>query len=351
MEEKERAVKEYIKELMNITYPNNRLFFDNLFPLKEFFIELEKPLLDFFHENCAINIDWTKISRLDYVEKERIINDFFKYLNINFKMDEVINNGVFNPNTYSVEEGIEKAEIFFKGECGENNNKLFIDVFNSGLITDTVIWAHELAHYRNAQGDYISSSRRLLTESLSFTYEYIFLDFLENIGYIDDAKVMRFAETNNLYFHNYYIYYILQLLLLFDNVGEINKENYFPFFGIDHNYEECINAFYKHIIEKNRTVFSFFEYALSFGISIYLYEEYKKDPSFIEKIEELNAKINELYLEECLSIIGITKYAETGFLDEQNVNNILNAINSFKNKLEGEISMVKASPKTSINKQ
>ena len=344
-------INKFIKEFFNKYYDNKKIFFDNLaviYFLSDTFID---DIGEYFDKG-EFSINWSSISNADFITNKDLINNFYKYLNINFNMDDVINDGTFNLTITDkekvIKEGLEDYLIDGTNIYLDFNNKS-IDVYNNGIITDSVIWIHELTHYRNQEDDGRSDECDLLSETISFTYELIYLDYLEKLGYNKDVSNFRYDKVRNHEFSNVIAcWYISQLLILYNEVGDISKESY-EYFYEDDNYENIINHFiyfildnerFKNNVDKEKLIFDILEYSLASTLSIYLYIEYKKNNKFIEKIEEFNEFINDVSLEESLVSIGFNNSIENGIFNEENLEKIKNNLVLFRDIINNDYKKV-----------
>jgi hypothetical protein len=145
-------------------------------------------------------------------------------------------------------------------------------------------------------------------------------------GYKKEAIIFKISEYKNL--HN-----IIQLAdgyvriyLLYFLLGEVSKENYKYLYKEDDTYENALNIF-KNIKKQGKDIILTILWYSIGVISIYNYERYKKDNNYIEKIKELNDKIQtNITLEEALKIIDIN-------LDENSLKIVGEHINSFNKEL------------------
>ena len=204
LELKEKEINNIMNETFNNHYDEDKIIFNNLSTLRGLFLIVDNNLYDLFDNNREREIDWFKVSHADFMKKISIIKDFYRYLKINFDVAKPINDGTFIINTYSLEEAVDNQKLLIYGNCSNSIDDPIIRVQNNDLITDAIVWVHELSHYRNNKLEKEPEVRRLLTESLAFTYEYIFIDYLEKIGYVYESNEFKFEETINLFKHSYH---------------------------------------------------------------------------------------------------------------------------------------------------
>ena len=332
MEEYEELINEYIANYYSFVHDENKKVFSLLPVIRTLFLYLEGWLTDFFNA-YNFEIDWAKISKADFLEKERIINDFYKSLKVDFNMEEIINNGTFEVFTHSLEEAFNNHDYFLCGKCGKCGNDPIFDsivVNNNGLVTDAIVWVHEITHYRNSSKIIRTEISDLLTESISFAYELIFLDYIEKLGYKYEAAALRNSIFYSLFYHTYNSYFGIQLLTVYQQFGIINEENYTLMYSKEVPYDLVLEEFVSIFNDNDKDILFFIQYGLANALSFYMYNEYQKDNSFINKIEKLNNAIEDLSLEECLNIIGIVDFYENGLADMQNLDKIKESIEQVK---------------------
>ena len=141
--------------------------------------------------------------------------------------------------------------------------------------------------------------------------------------------------------------------MLYNEIGKISKEDYELLFKMN-DYDNIINTF-KEIIKDTKTNINNFDkdilnnkeimdklndnfisdimYIVAAPLSIYMYEEFKKDNNFINNIKLLNDTLmnnntNDKTVVECLNIIGLSNYKD------ESLNKIKEAYKSYIKKLE-----------------
>lgn len=340
----EKEINEFLKNLFNTSYNENKIFLNNL---KNIYI-----LISFLYNNLEkLDIDTKDLrntTRKDYVEKTQLINDFYKSLGINFKVNDIEKNGTLN--ILETNEPIDATSQLTYG----NNNYIFyerrsfnfktkedniisrnyhksINVYNNDLLTDSIIWVHEISHYKNQPKEKRHEVNDILTELIAYTEELLYIDYLENIGYEEEAKIFKIMEYQNLYSILNFSYYIIKITLLYYLLGSVNKENYLLLYKEDKSYNKALELFNKG---KN-DIRLCYHYSIAI-ISLYNYIEYKKDKNFLENIKRLNKEIMNynISLENALKIINLK-------LDRESLNKILDRINIYRNSLLEERKNIK----------
>lgn len=340
----EKEINEFLKNLFNTSYNENKIFLNNL---KNIYI-----LISFLYDNLEkLDIDTKDLrntTRKDYVEKTQLINDFYKSLGINFKVNDIEKNGTLN--ILETNEPIDATSQLTYG----NNNYIFyerrsfnfktkedniisrnyhkaINVYNNGLLIDSIIWVHEISHYKNQPKEKRHEVNDILTELIAYTEELLYIDYLENIGYEEEAKIFKIMEYQNLYNILNFSYYIIKITLLYYLLGSVNKENYLLLYKEDKNYNKVLELFNK----RKNDIRLCYHYSIAI-ISLYNYIEYKKDKSFLENLKRLNKEIMNynISLENALKIINLK-------LDRESLNKILDRINIYRNSLLEERKNIK----------
>ena len=194
-------------------------------------------------------------------------------------------------------------------------------------IIDSCILIHEIIHFLNqpeAKRNFVSD---LLTESLSYGMEFIYIEELKQTKYGNDLNVfMKFVASTILKYMDK-VYYCYKLILLYKKEKDISLEAYNKVFK-DKNYEKTIDCFEEYVKEHNLVVEDTWN-VIGFPIAIYILETYKKDKSIIKKLMKYHEAINEKSYQECLDIIGLN-------IDTEFVDKIKSSTNSFLESLSSQ---------------
>ena len=333
----EQQLNRELRYIFSMYAKDEKIVFEHFPELKQLFMMVEKHFIDLYKMRKDYEIDWDKIEKVGFQEKIDIVKSFFKSLGIDIDIDNLLNDGTFDFSFNDKEELEENKHLYDDGYSGKNEHSN-IEVSDNDIITDSIVWVHELSHHRNLpENDKEIYTRRFLTETVAFTYEFIFIDYLEKLGFREDAITFKYRVIVNLFFHAFHSYDIMQILILFDSFGYLSKENYKYLFKKD-DYEDAIGRFIE--VNKKHSIRYMIEYSIASALSIYLYEEYKKDPLFIKKIEELNSSLNSKSFTECLNIVGLTTFAEEGLVNKTNFLKINNNLILFRRQMIKEINEV-----------
>ena len=327
--EKEENINNFLNCFYNYNYPRKQILFNNLKNiyylisfLNENMEELEIEETD-FREGIEMNLDG----------KIKLIEDFYNWAGVPFGFEKIIKDGTLeiirtNPLDDILDYELTRGRNNYYGE-----NKS-IEVYNNGLLTDSIIWVHEISHYRNQTDKKRNEVNDILTELLAFTESLIYTDYLEKQGYKKESLMFKISEYKNLYNVIKIANLSVRIYLLYFLLGEVSKENYKYLYKEDDSYNAAIKEF-EFLKEQNHdAIFTIIWYSIA-TISMYNYERYKEDNKYIEIIKELNDKIQtDITLEEALKIIDIK-------LDQESLNKIQKGINTFKNDLTKSVPFVK----------
>lgn len=157
-----------------------------------------------------------------------------------------------------------------------------------------------------------------LSIELEQTLKKYFVNYKEEINYL--IKIIFYKVVKNMKS-------IYKMLLLFDNLGSVSKENYnYYYYGNTENYELNLKML-KGFDYRNYFVY-YTWYVFATALAPYLYCKYKNDKSFMKTIIHLHTSINNKSIMDCLSEIGLTDFN----FNEINecINNIMNHIDSIK---------------------
>lgn len=179
-----------------------------------------------------------------------------------------------------------------------------VNTCNNGLIVDSIILVHELSHLRDQPEKGRRLTSDLLTEALAFTDELIFLDYLEELGYVDDVNMFKNYLYNQCYRLTIRAKSLFKLGIVFSNFSNLSPESFELYFNDLETYENDVEELVKH--PKNAQHFLIDAwYTMGYCLSTYMYYEYKKDPEFIENIKFLHTAINETDVLSCLKIMNL----------------------------------------------
>lgn len=243
-----------------------------------------------------------KVNDFSKSNKNEIIKYAQKYFdkhNIELKISDEINKG-----NLILEDGLKNKDDYLStiqdGYSNYIDDKIIAKVVLSNTIFDSLVIIHELTHNRNQPEGKRNITSDLLTESISYVNEFIFVDEFFDI----DNKSNYFNGLEKmLYSYAYNLYLIYRFVILYKEQSDIYIDNYNKVFHDDY-YDDVIDHFEKYI-ENGKSIFKDSYFVLSFALAIYMFNEYKKNKEFFLRIEEFNKNINDLDFDECLNIIDI----------------------------------------------
>ena len=234
-------------------------------------------------------------------EKIEILKDFFNKYGIKININELISNGTINIDT------LENSNDIFNGFYVPNgvDNHREIQIFNTDSILDLPVWIHEICHYLNYSNS-DNNTRYLFTESISYAFELLFLDYLSNLDYDYDVAVYQGERFSYFYDVLYNAYFILKAYIVYDKTNKLNIDNYKMVFGTDIDYDTCLKIFYETISEDFKIIFNLIQYSIAAVLGPYMYIEWEKDSKFINNILEFNNSISFKNINDSLTTINLT---------------------------------------------
>lgn len=267
-----------------------------------------------------INFQPHNFSYVSLEENISLAQQFLDKHNINVSIKKLIANG--NIIFKKIDDKTAKSKN--GTSYYDKDNKRVIEIYLNNNVIDSCILIHEIMHFLNqpeSKRDFVSD---LLTESLSYGMEFIYIEELKQIKYSNDLNIfMKFVVPTILKCMDK-VYYCYKLILLYKKEKDISLETYNKVFK-DNNYEKTIDRFEEYVKKHNLVVRDTWN-VLGFPIAIYMLETYKNDNDFIKKIIEYHEAINEKSYQECLSIIGLS--SDKDFIDK-----IKSSTNSFLESL------------------
>lgn len=348
----EKDINHFFIKYYSSYYKEDNLIYDNMKIFREIILLLYKQLGSYIINNTR-QINWNKIKKSTFIEYAPIIDNFYKELNININLNELIENGTIDLYSRAIEELIEAKGKCLNGVNEYEDDHKAIYIYNNGLITDSITLVHEISHYRNQPDIKRNQINNLFTEALAFTEELIYLDYISELGYTYESNIFKHRIIETFYYIIVDTYPLVKLHLLYNEIGNISEENYEMLFKFN-DYDQIINTF-KEIIKDTKTNINNFDkdiiedkeimhklrtdfindllYTVAAPLSIYMYEEYKKDNNFINNIKQLNDIImnndkNNKTVVECLNIIGLSNY------NDESLNKVSKSFKSYIDDLE-----------------
>lgn len=315
---KEKSANDFLNDFYKYNHPRKEILFNNL---KNIYV-----LISFLYNNMEPleleDIDFREGTEANLSEKINLIEDFYKTIGVQFDFNSIIADGTFEIVRTNPLYDIYDSELTRGNNkyCGEHKS---IEIYNNGLLTDSIIWVHEISHYRNQTDNKRGQVNDILTELLAFTESLVYVDYLEKKRYKKEGVMFKISEYKNLYNVINIAFLSVRIYLLYYLLGEVSKENYKYLYKEDDTYEKALKVFEGLKKQDQDAIFTIIWYSIG-TISLYNYEMFKENIAFIEKIKKLNDKIQmDISLEDALKIIDIK-------LDCESLDKILNSINKFK---------------------
>lgn len=326
----EESANTFLKSFFDATYNDNKILFDNMQNIY--------ALISFLYNNMQYldveNQDFRYGKRIKFQEATKLIEEFYKSINVHFEFDRIIKDETFHIIKTTAPEKATFHELTYGNNKyirtdDDSNTKIAkrkINVYNNGLLTDSIIWVHEISHYKNQPPEKRGEVNDILTELIAFTEELIYTDYLKQIGYDEEVAMFNIREYKNLTYFIIQSYFVIRITLLYFIAKNVSKESYLLLYKNDKDYDKALEIFDEEKNKNQNIIFLSLYYSVGI-ISFYNYIEYKKDPNFLEKLKKLNKEIMaDISLEEALKIINIK-------LDEESLNRILENINIFRDSL------------------
>lgn len=327
----EKSVNTFLKSFFDVTYNDNKILFNNM---QNIYV-----LIEFLYYNIQYldidNKDFRHSKKIEFQEATKLIEDFYKSIDVAFKFDNILKDETFHIIKTNNSEDATFNELTYgnnnyiriKDNNGIKTIKRKINVYNNNLLTDSIIWVHEISHYKNQPPEKRGEVNNILTELIAFTEELIYTDYLEQIGYEEETKMFRIEEYNNLTHCIIKSHFMIRIALLYFKTKKVSKGNYKLLYNEDEDYEYSIKGFNTEILKDQNILFTLLYYSVAI-ISFNNYIEYKKDYTFLDKLKKLNKEImiDNISLEDALKIINIK-------LNKKSLNKILENINIFRDSL------------------
>lgn len=282
-------------------------------------------LLNYIYSNYlevlkSVEFEKNDISFVSLEENISMAQQFFDKYHINVSIKDMIKANILTFKKIADQNSKETAGSSYYD--GEKNKK--IEVYLDDTIIDSGVIIHEIMHYLNQPETERNFVSDLLTESVSYGIEFIYVEELKKSPYYNEAEKFMKVAARIIYRLMDKVYYIYKLILLYKKEKDISLEAYNKIFK-DNNYEKMLECFEKYATEKKLIVRDTWN-VLGFPIAIYMLETYKNDNDFIKKIIEYHEAINEKSYQECLDMIGLN--IGTEFVDK-----IKSSTNSFLESL------------------
>ena len=258
-----------------------------------------------FLDNYDLIVHQNGIKSISLDDNLKFVQEFFDGNNIPLDVKSLIKSDVisFTP----MEESNIRPDNFNIINHGssfkDSNNSRKINIITRNLILDGSTIVHELMHYYNQPIDKRNFTSDLLTEAVSFACELIYIYSILGAKHKINVDDLYMLIERTLYNYCLHMYHVYKLISLYKKEGTISKDTYDKNYK-DNNYNQMIEYF-DYYICSGRNIIRDTWYVLCFPLSIYLFEEYKKNNDFFSSIMMLNDNLNFKSFSECMNIIGI----------------------------------------------
>ena len=337
--DKKEVVEKVMELFSRLELSNDSLLSKYLFSIFYLAQEYYFNFIDNF-PNTSIGKNIQPRTNLSINDKIDLIEDFYKTYGFPYSINEAVTNGSLDitVNDYASETDLYAGKTLgiakFEGE------HIDVQCGDYGTLFDTVSWVHELAHYNNISKTN-EKENSLLTESMSFTMTLIYYDYLKERGYTEanDYYIRQFY-SNFLIIEEYYFF--IMFLMIYNETGDIDYESFKQILGETEHYNDYIENAYSLLLEEELEellwhVLGALRYIIADYISIYLYEEYKEDPSTIERIIRFNEKIKHpTNIVDILNTINLPEVDTKEFHEK-----VLPSLEKFTNRIKNEINLQK----------
>lgn len=279
--------------------------------------ETEEVLAPFFQTRSNVDVD--KLTKMTLEEKLEIVNQYFKEKEIEFDIEKYIKDGTIDFIDYN-----QLAFDFDFQECLHGRmykekgiNKKLIDVSENGFVIDMPLFVHEISHFRDEPLESRNKISALFSETLAYAEQFIFMDYLSELGFFNDMQILFKLCIGTLYNISRSLKKIAKIILTFKKIGSLEEKNYQYFWNIQssNNKEKEKDDYEKNLTFFKENLDYKFGYQvlhlLGYYLATYLLNEYKKNPAFIENIKLLHEEINKGDFYDCLKLMNLQDLGES----------------------------------------
>ena len=249
----------------------------------------------------------TKMEKETYI---KLTEDYYKIHG--FKLDLHDLDIEFKKRDYDKISELRDGETL--GLTYEKDGKLHITLPDYGLLLDSTVLIHEYSHSKNVLGN-TTSANRILTEAIAFSEELLYVDYLEELGYSEDATRYKKESLRNFFSIALNNFTYTKVLALYNHYPNFSNEYYEEYYGPSDKEEkeeetkDLVDFLTNYQIGIQQLLESL-NYTLACIISAYMYETYKEDKTIFNKLQNLHTLSRENTLEECLQEIGLDLFSE-----------------------------------------
>ena len=306
---KEEKINEYFNKLFSNRYQKYNLIFNNLEVLSKSQIFLEEK---FNSANEMPEISKENLTKMDFLECIELAKQFYHDMGINYDVEKLVQNGTINMN---IPKNSEKIVNY--GCTSFKKNRIELNVNYNNRISDATVLVHELAHVRGI-APIFNKTYDFFTEAMAFTEQYIFVEYLNKMGYNKDFNILKSMNYRNLWKYNCSAYSILLLLDIYNTLGKVSLENCKFLYNnqvTKEDYQKSVDIVFGYL---SKTLYRFFQpiyYSIGYMYAPYMVERYNENPAFFNQIKYLTANLNTIGIGEFFETIGLSN-------DEEEIENI-----------------------------
>ncbi len=310
MVEKRKQLEQAMNDYIVYTNAEYSAVYNNL----ELFYKLSCIIEDVLYSYVHIlkeDMNYSKLTKMTLFDKLNIIDRFYKDHGIEFDLNKHINDGTIDFKYYDhlnidKDLGNSKEQYFINGTNYYENSKKLVDIGNPGFVTDILVSIHELSHLRDQPDNRRNEINDLLTEALAYAEELICMDYLASLGYQEEMLLWKKQLYYTFYFFARDARAKYKTFLLFQKLGILSLSSYELFYGNNDLYKENILYMSQFTEKNNFNLYYHSWYIMGSILGNYLYNEYKKDSSFMQNIILLHDRIKDSNMLECLELMNLT---------------------------------------------
>lgn len=296
---KEEKINEYFNALFSKRYQKYSLLFNNLEALSKSQLFLEKKLESAYE---MTNFAKENLTKMDFLECIELAKQFYHDMGIDYDIEKLVQNGTIDINVP------ENSEIIINsGFTTFKQNHIGLSVNYNNSISDATVLVHELAHARGMEPIFYKTYD-FFTETMAFTEQYIFIEYLNNMGYNKDLNILKSKNYRSLWRFNYSAYSILMLLEVYNTLGKVSLENCkFLYDNISNeDYQKSVDNVFGYLSKPLYKLLQPIYYSIAYMHAPYMLEKYKENPNFINKIKYLTENLAKLEIKDFFEIIDLT---------------------------------------------
>lgn len=296
---KEEKINEYFNTLFSKQYQKYSLIFSNLVVLSKSQLFLEEKF-DSAYEMS--NFAEESLTKMDFLECIELTKQFYQDMGIDYDIEKLVQNGTIDINVPK------NPEIIINSGCTSfKKNHIELNVNYNNSISDATVLVHELAHVRGMRPQFYKTYD-FFTEAMAFTEQYVFIEYLNNIGYNKDLNILKSKNYRNLWKYNYNAYSILMLLDIYNMLGKVSLENCKLLYNNKTNeeYQNSVDTVFYYLSKPLSKLLQPIYYSIAYMYAPYMIEKYKENPDFINKIKYLTENLDKLEIRDFFEMIGLT---------------------------------------------